>query len=193
MSVVLSKSFYKKFCVTVTIKDEAIGSCEDLDVTNGDRNTFRFNNSSPRPAQIVHVIDNVDRGWFVTLEKENRRVRGLVSQQLWTTWNPTFKNEEAFVYIFGRPDPQNPGQFLYAAGDDTDQVRLVSGDIPAAVINTADPRLFRHRVSTLAQRDVLEHVASGKLVTVSNKASASLILVENEELASEVIIQFQNQ
>jgi len=196
MSVTLTKKWCQKFSITVTIKQETDEIPGDFDlqtniINGGDTANTRFSIDGTRTAQVVQVIKGSDKSWYITFFKESRPVRGTDSQQFWTTWSPTY-NDEAFVYIFGQ---EKSGEILYAHGDvDNDRVRLTPGlePEPAYTTNDVDSRLFRQKVSLLNQYDVLQHIASGKFVTVENNDANRLILVDNEELASEVIIQFQD-
>ena len=201
MSLTIRKEFKgsesalsRKLCITIVIEEE---NNQKPDEFERDENltsnvtTTRVSNTGATPVRIIHVQNSLDHGWFVTLVRSNRVVRGTDSQQTWTSWNPIHKND-AFVYVFGLPDPENDGQFLYAFGNENDNlVRLMTGKKPANEINDADLRLFRHLVSNAGKRNILQHVVSGKYVAVSEKSANRVVLRDSEEEASEVVLQFE--
>ena len=193
----ISESEWTRNLSSAVIFENGIGeklnnfNTADKIVTSLRMTAARVSNTDPRLVRIVQVQNSFDLSWFVPLVRSNRVVRGTDSQQIWTSWNPIHKND-AFVYVFGLPDPENDGQFLYAFGDENDNlVRLMTGSEPANEIDGPDVRLFRHLVSIVGQRNILQHVVSGKYVAVSEISSNRLVLRDSEEEASEVMLEFQ--
>ena len=131
--------------------------------------------------------------WSRRHNRPKKKLVGSVSPTIFKAWTP-----KAFTYIFGVQDRNDQSKFYFLSCIESDAGRnrqkqnkmVLSGpDEAPSTVKSSDGRLFNHVTSSLSEKKLLQHLASGNYVRINQDISKNTVLLEtDEELGTDIEI-----